>query len=161
MVQPEWKPAGLEDQFLTFKLDQYNYALRLEAVDRIVRMVAIVPLPKAPGIVMGVINWQGLIVPVLNIRKRFGLRDHAASLNDQLIIAHTGTRSVGLAVDCVTGVLRHRSDTVTLPASIAPGIDYVAGVALLGDDVVFIHDLDRFLALEEAARLDEVMARVS
>lgn len=66
------------NQLVVFAFDEQRYALHLSAVERIVRMVEITPLPKAPEIVLGVVNVQGRIVPIVNIRKRFltGLKSH-------------------------------------------------------------------------------------
>jgi purine-binding chemotaxis protein CheW len=66
------------NQLVVLTLDEQRYALHLSAVERIVRMVEITPLPKAPQIVLGVVNVQGRIVPIVNIRKRFstGLKSH-------------------------------------------------------------------------------------
>ncbi len=72
-------------QLVTFTLDGQPYALPLASVQQVVRMVEVVPLPKAPEIVLGVINLHGKIVPVLNLRKRFGLQDGEASLSDHLL----------------------------------------------------------------------------
>ncbi|MBF8302857.1 MAG: cheW40H-4 [Candidatus Dadabacteria bacterium] len=66
------------NQLVVLTLDEQRYALHLSAVERIVRVVEVTPLPKAPEIVLGVVNVQGQIIPVINIRKRFstGLKSH-------------------------------------------------------------------------------------
>jgi len=91
------------------------------------------------------------------VRKRFGLREQEPDWNDYLIIARTSRRSVSLAVDSVIGVIEQRPDEMTQPDSIVPGIGYVAGVVKLEGEILFIHDLDRFLSLEEETRLDDAM----
>ena len=146
------------NQLVAFTLDGQRYALRLPVVQRIVRMVEVTPLPKAPEIVLGLINLQGKIIPVLNIRKRFGLRERETSLSDQLIIAHTARRSVALAVDSVTGVVERLTGEITEAGKIVPGAEYVEGVAKLEDGLMFIHDLDRFLSLDEEQRLQDLLA---
>lgn len=146
------------NQLLAFTLDGRRYALGLSAVERIVRMVEVTRVPGMPEIVMGVIDWQGKIIPVLNVRKRFALREREPDWNDHLIIARTSTRTVSLAVDSVTGVIARRSEEITPPETIAPGIGYVTGVTKLEGDILFVHDLDRFLSLQEEATLDEVRA---
>ena len=64
---------GKPDQLLVFALGDQRCALYLPVVDRVVRMVEITPLPKAPDIVLGVVNVHGEVIPVINVRKRFGL----------------------------------------------------------------------------------------
>jgi purine-binding chemotaxis protein CheW len=141
------------DRLVVFTLEEHRYALSLSVVERAVRMVEISPLPQAPAIVLGVINLGGRIVPVLNVRKRFRLPERAPGLADQLLIARTPARSVALAVDAVDGVVQHHPDEVIAPPAIVPGLEYLAGVAKLDDGMLFIHDLDRFLSLEEEQAL--------
>jgi len=74
-------------QLIVFTLDAQRYALHLSAVERAIRMVEITPLPKAPEIVIGVVNIHGAVIPVLNIRKRFRLPEREPDLGDQLIVA--------------------------------------------------------------------------
>jgi len=91
-------------KIVLFSLDEPRYALYLSAVERVVRAVEITPLPKAPNIVLGIINFQGKIIPVIDIRQRFHLRRREINLEDQFIIARTSKRLVVLVVDSVTGV---------------------------------------------------------
>lgn len=138
---------------IVFSLDEQRYALRLSSVERTVRMVEITPLPEAPEIVLGVIDVHGEVVPVLNIRKRFRLPERAPGLADQLIMARTTRRSVALVADAVIDVVALSEDELIKPATILPRLEYVEGVAKLGDGMVFIHDLDAFLSLEEEQTL--------
>jgi purine-binding chemotaxis protein CheW len=76
---------------LGFIVDEQRYALKLAKVQQVVRIVEIANLPKAPEIVLGLINFQGSVIPVLDVRKRFGLAARDLSLSDQLVIADTRT----------------------------------------------------------------------
>ncbi len=67
------KPMEQLNQYVVFTLDEQRYVLHLSAVKRIIRVVEITPLPKAPDIVLDVVNVEGQIIPVVNIRKRFRL----------------------------------------------------------------------------------------
>jgi len=147
------------DRLVVFTLDEQRYALYLSAVERIVRMVEITPLPGAPDIVMGVINLQGLVIPVFNIRKRFGLKNREPDLNDHLIIAKTSRRTVGLVVDEVSGMVEQGAERFVPPEKILPRIEYIEGVIKLEDGMILIHDLDRFLSLEEEKRLNGAMEK--
>ena len=145
------------DRLVAFVLDDQRYALHLSAVERIVRMVEITPLPKAPGIIKGVINLQGLVIPVFNIRKRFGLEEREPDLSDHLIIAKTSRRTAGLFVDEVLGMVDREASEVVPSEKILPGIKYVEGVIKLEDGMVLIHDLELFLSPDEEKTLDEAM----
>lgn len=140
--------------YIMFSLDERQYALRLSSVERIVRMVAITPLPKAPEIVLGVINVRGLVVPVFNIRLRFQLSQREIALDDQLIIANTGRRTVALAVDSVQGVSEFAQQDLAAAEQMLPGLEYIEGVLKQEDGLVIIHDIAKFLSLEEEKRLD-------
>ncbi len=144
-------------RLVVFALDGNRYALRLSAVERIVRVVEVTPLPQAPEIVLGVVNVQGRIISVVDIRKRFRLPGREMSLSDQLVIAHTSRRPVGLVADTVSGVAERSVQEVIAAETILPGIEYVEGAAKLEDGIVFIHDLDRFLSLEEEKTLSDAM----
>lgn len=144
-------------QLLVVRLAEQSIALHLAAVERAVRIVEVTPLPKAPGIVSGVVNVQGRIIPVINIRKRFRLPEREVALSDQLIVAHTSARAVALVVDAVDGVVEYPEEEIIACDAIVPGMEYVAGVVKLKDGVTLIHDLDTFLSLEEARSLDEAM----
>jgi len=151
---------NLWGQMVVFTLDGRRYALRLSAVQRIVYAVDVTALPSAPEIVLGVINIEGSIVPVINIRKRFSLPDKEIGLNDHLIIATTAKRPVALLTDSVSGVVDVSPDAVVSSSSILPRVDYMQGIAKLPDGMVIIHDLDTFLSLEEDRALDKAMSQV-
>lgn len=137
------------DLLLVFMLNDQRYALPLYAVDRVVRMAAITPLPKAPDIVLGVVNIQGRVIPVINMRRRFHLPEQEIALTDQLVIAHTARRPVALVADAVLDVITCSAQRMVAAEEIIPGVKYVEGVVKLEDGLIFIHDLDKFLSLEE------------
>ncbi|MEJ1959789.1 MAG: chemotaxis protein CheW [Nitrosomonadales bacterium] len=147
----------MNEQLAIFTLDERRYALRLIAVDRVVHAVAISPLPQAPGIVLGIVNVQGRIVPIINMRQRLCLPEREIKLTDRLIIAHTAQRPVGLMVDAVADVMGYPEQNITDAESILPGLEYVKGVVKLQDGMVYIHDLDLFLSLEEETSLAQAM----
>lgn len=145
------------DFLIIFTLDNQRYALPLPAVDRVVRMVAITPLPNAPDIVLGVVNFQGRVIPVINMRRRFFLPERGNVLTDQLVVAHTARRPVALVADAVLDVIACPSQSLIAPENILPRVEYVEGVMKLEDGLIFIHDLDKFLSLEEESSLDQVL----
>ena len=137
------------DSLIVFSLDDRRYALLLPAVDRVVRMVAVTLLPKAPDIVLGVVNIQGRVIPVINMRRRFHLPEREIVLTDQLVVAHTARRPVALVADAVLDVIIYPAQSLIAAEQIVPGVEYVEGVIKLEDGLILIHDLDKFLSLEE------------
>jgi len=142
---------------LVFTLDEQRYALHFSAVERVVCAVEVTPLPQAPPIVLGVVNAQGRIIPVVNVRRRFGLPEREIDLGDTLILVRTSKRSVALAADAVGGLLERSEQQVVASATILAGVAYLDGVAKLEDGLILIHNLDTFLALEEERALDTAL----
>ncbi len=146
------------NQLLIFTLDDYKYAVSLSSVEKVVRLVEVTPLPKAPEIVTGVINLRGQVIPVLNVRARFGLPKRAMRLGDQLIIARTSRRTVAIVVDDARGVVECPAHCAVTAKNIVSGMEYVTGVVKLPDGMLFIHDLDEFLSIEEEETLEAAMS---
>lgn len=144
-------------QLVVFILDEQQYALHLTAVERVVRAIYVTPLPKAPDIILGIVNLRGRIVPVVNVRQRFRLPAREMSPSDQLIIANTSRRTVALVADAVGDVLERPVPAVITAETILPSMKYVKGVITLQDRMILIHDLDAFLAIEEEDTLDDAM----
>ena len=142
---------------MVFTLDEQQYALDLDAVERIVRAAAITPLPKAPDIILGILDIQGEIIPVINVRKRFRQPEREVTPADQFIIAKARSLKVALLVDAAQGVLKEAEAGHIAPDDFIPGMEYVSGVTRTEDGLVLIHDLDKFLSLGEEKLLLEAM----
>lgn len=138
---------------MVFRLDDQGYALYLSVVEKVELAAEITSLPKAPEIVMGVVNWQGRVIPVINMRARFDLTLREIELTDRFIFARTRKRTVALIVDSVDGVVFRSGEDIVSPEHIVPGTEYITGVAKLEDGLLFIHDLDSFLSLDEEKAL--------
>ena len=147
--------AGTRLEVLVFEVGGQRYALRSPDVRELVRAVTVVPLPKAPAIIEGIINVRGAVVPVLDVRTRFRLPAKAPTHTDHLILASTDGRLVALRADRALALAQLEASEVEDAKSVVPGTDYVAGVAKLPDGLVLIHDLQTFLSRAEAAGLDE------
>ncbi len=140
-------------------VDGQTYALHLEAVDRVLRMVEITPLPGAPDAVEGVMNIQGEVVPVVSIRRRLGLAERAVGAADSLVVARARTRRLAIIAESVLGVVERPADAVVSAGELAQGIQHIEGVLKTSDGLVLIHDLDRFFSPEEEQSLDLALER--
>lgn len=143
-------------KLVIFSIDEQQYALPLSAVERILRVVQVTPLPEAPEIITGVINVQGRIIPVVNIRSLFGLPGREINLSDQLLIAHTPKNTLALLVETVGGVINYPEKEVVNIGNVLPGIEHIKGMIRLGEDIVQILDLDTILSFGEIKSLDVV-----
>jgi purine-binding chemotaxis protein CheW len=134
-----------------------RYALPLSSVERVVRIVEITPLPKAPDIILGIINMQGQVIPVINVRRRFHLPEREIELEDQLIIAKTSKRLVALVADSVSGVQRIEEKDIVNARQELPYAGYIEGVVKLENGLFLICDLNQFLSLDEEKSLDTAL----
>lgn len=146
------------ERFIVFRLSGLRMALAMAAVERVVQAVYITLLPNAPDIILGVINVKGQIIPVVDMHWRLGMPKREITLTDRLIIARTARRPVALVANEVTGVIEYPESKLIDAAGILPDLEQVAGVVKLDDGLVFIHDLDRFLSLDEEENLDLALA---
>jgi purine-binding chemotaxis protein CheW len=148
-------PERLE--VLVFEVGGQRYGVPASAVREIVRAVTIVPLPRAPAVIEGIINVRGSIVPVLDVRLRFRLPATPLRHTDHLIVARAGARQVALHVDRAIGLVRLEPAAIEEAKGAVPGVEYVAWVAKLPDDLVLVHDLETFLSRAEAETLDAAL----
>lgn len=140
-------------RWVLFALDGRRFALPLESVERIVRAAEVTPLTLAPPPVLGALDVGGKILPVFDLRSRFGLPVRRVGIDDQFIIARTTRRRVVLAVDGALGVVEHENELMPAGA-IAPDLRHLRGVISLADGLVLIQDLERLLSPEESSALD-------
>jgi purine-binding chemotaxis protein CheW len=145
--------------FILFSLAEQKFALPLVWVDKIVRSVAVRSLPKAPEMILGVINLQGRIVPIVSLRKRFGLEEKPIGVDDHLIVCRTSDRPLALLVDNVADIIEIEESRIIHQESILKGMDYIEGVLKMEDGMILIHDLERVLSGEESARLNQALLR--
>lgn len=145
-------------QLVVFSLGEQRHALPLGTVERIVRAVEVTPLPDAPEIVLGVMDMAGRVLPVLSLRRRFGMPEREVSPENQFLIAWTGHRTVALVVDEAQGVIERPDTEIVGADQIVPGLEHIQGVVKLEDGLVLICDLGKFLSLGEARDLADAMS---
>lgn len=148
------------NKLVVFYLDEQRYALPLSTVEKVFRAVEVILLPGALGMVLGIVNVQGRIIPVVNIRRRFELREREIDLNDQLVIAYTSKRSIAFVADSVSGVIEIPEQEVVPAEEILPGMEYVKCIAKQDDGMIHILDIDSILSFGEVKSLDFAMEEV-
>ncbi|WP_026842651.1 chemotaxis protein CheW [Citrifermentans bremense] len=143
---------------LIFALEGQRYALPVAAVVRVVRAAALTPLPKAPEIVLGILDIQGEIIPVINLRKRFRLPERPIGCDDQFLVVRTSNFPVALAVDNTQEVVQLDPEAVVEPEDIVRGTDYLSGVTRSEGGLVLIHDLDTLLFPDEEQQIAKALS---
>ncbi len=135
-------------QLVSFNLGNEEYAVDILKVQEINRMVEITSIPNAPSYVEGVINLRGKVIPVINLRKRFGLESKELDSHSRIMVVDVGT-TIGLIVDSVSEVLRLPSDTVEPPPPMTAGsnsAEYLRGVGKLADRLLILLDIEKLLS---------------
>ncbi len=145
-------------QILRFEVAGVGCALPAAEVRQVLRAVAVAPLPGAPPVVAGVINLRGLAVPVLDLRRRFGLPGRALHPDDVFVVAEVAGRAVALWADVAVGLADVDPAAVEPASTVVARPGYVGGVARLPDGVAMIHDLATFLSDAESGELDAALA---
>jgi purine-binding chemotaxis protein CheW len=122
--------------------------------------VSVTPLSDGPEVVLGIINLQGRIVPVVDLRRRLGYPSRQVRLDDTLVIAHTSQvahRHIAFFADTVEGIADGPEGGMKNVGDVVPGLEFVQGVMQVGDNLVLIHDLDRLLSIDDQERLERAL----
>ncbi|HHL39735.1 MAG TPA: chemotaxis protein CheW [Deltaproteobacteria bacterium] len=146
-------------QLVTFRLGNEEFSVDILKVQEIIRLMELTRVPRSPDFVEGVINLRGKVIPVVDLRKRFGLSVGDESSNEtRIIVVEVGNKTVGFKVDAVSEVLRLPAETVEPPPSLVAGIgsEYIYGVGKLQDRLIILLDVDRVLGEDEKAALGEM-----
>ncbi len=144
------------DQFLTFLLGGEEYGVQILKVQEIKGYSVITPIPNTPAFIKGAMNLRGTVVPVVDLRERFGMPVSAYDRFTVIIVVMVGTRIVGLVVDAVSDVLTISGDEIAPPPPLGHGVDtsFMTGMAKSADKLVLLLDIDKVLGDEMAVALD-------
>lgn len=142
-------------QLVTFNIGDEEFGVEILKVQEIIRMMGITRVPRAPDFVEGVINLRGKVIPIIDLRKRFGMKSQDHDKHTRIIVIEINKVIVGFVVDSVSEVLRIPSSTVEPPPTIISGIEseYISGVGKLADRLLILLDLDRLLSKGEQGML--------
>jgi purine-binding chemotaxis protein CheW len=142
-------------QLVTFHIGEEEFGVEILKVQEIIRMMNITRVPKAPDFVEGVINLRGKVIPIIDLRKRFGMLAQEHDKHTRIIVIEINKVIVGFVVDSVSEVLRIPAHTVEPPPAIISGIEseYISGVGKLADRLLILLDLDRLLSRGEQGML--------
>src|SRR3990167_3073332 len=143
-------------QFVTCRIAHEEFALDVLSVQEINRMVEVTRVPKAPYFVEGVINLRGRIIPVLDLRRRFGLSAVDRTDDSRIMVVLVRQRMVGLIVDEVVEVLRLPKVMIEPPPSVGStaGAEFTQGVGRIDDRLLIVLDLNRLLLPNEQAAME-------
>jgi purine-binding chemotaxis protein CheW len=152
------KLSEKEEQLVVFDLEGESYGVNIATVQEIIRMQHITRVPRAPEYVKGVTNLRGRVIPVVNLRQRFGLPLVEDSESARIVVVEIGEQTIGMVVDGVSEVLRLMSDSIEPPSPVVTTVasDYLRGIAKLDGRLITLLSLDRLLSHQEFKSLNDV-----
>jgi purine-binding chemotaxis protein CheW len=160
--EPQGPPQRKDDKYLTFTLDNEDYGIGLLKVREIIGIMNITPMPHTPPYVKGIINLRGRIIPVVDLRQKFGLELAEYTQRTCIIVVEVNSRSdalqIGVVVDFVSEVLPILAADIDPPPSFGNGVQtqYIQGIGKAKGGVKILLDIDQVLAGEEAWGMEAV-----
>lgn len=142
-------------QLVTFSIGEEEFGVNILQVQEIIRTMEITNVPRSPDFVEGVINLRGKVIPIVDMRSRFGLESKAHDKYTRIIVVEFEMIIVGFVVDSVSEVLRISANSIQPPPPVVAGMDsdYIDGVGKLEDRLLILLDLNSLLNNEEMEAL--------
>ena len=139
-------------QFLTFALGQEEYGVEILKIQEIKGFSAITPLPNAPAYIRGVLNLRGTIVPIVDLRKKFGMPEEAYTKFTVIVVVQVQGKIMGFIVDGVSDVLNVTGADIQPTPDLHGQVDtsFLNGLAKAGEKLVILLDIDKVLTAGEA-----------
>lgn len=141
---------------LVFIIEDIRLAVDLDQVDRVVRAASLKPIPGAPANVLGLLNLNGIPVPVLSLRHKLKLEEREMETTDEIIILRRQEALLGLVVDDVEDVTNN-AKVEKLPQ--AAELTHLKGAFSINNGIVLLHDIEKFLSSNEELELAAALAR--
>jgi purine-binding chemotaxis protein CheW len=150
------------NRFLTFGLGEENYAIPILNIKEIIGMMNITHIPRLPDFIKGVINLRGQIIPVIDLRLKFGLQGRDYDERTSIIVVELQTRDemmiIGLVVDKVNEVLNINPSDIEAPPRYGADIDqsFLTGMGKVAEDVIMILDVGKILSVDEMKKIETI-----
>ena len=153
--------ADKEGKYLTFTMAAEEYGIGILKIKEIIGMMPVTTIPQTPDFVKGVINLRGKVIPVIDLRLRFGME--SIDYNDRTCIivveieGESGTVMIGIVVDAVSEVLNIKSEDIEETPTFGAKLntDYILGMAKMEGGVKILLDIDRVLSSEEITIIEK------
>jgi purine-binding chemotaxis protein CheW len=152
-----------EIQVIGFRIGDETYGVRISTVREIVRVPEITPVPNAPQGIEGVINLRGKIIPVMDLRKRFGLSELQTDKKSRILVVEVENQLLGLIVNSASEVLKIPPSDIAAPGRMfAEGESgYITGVGKLGGRLIILLEISKLLQRQELKPIEEAAEPVA
>lgn len=145
---------GEDLQIVVFRLSSEEYALPITKVKDINRIMPLTKMPKSPAFMKGVINLRGEIIPVVDLRERFGLTTNEATDDSRIMIVDFNNQLIGIIVDGVTEVITIPTAQIDIPPSASKlNIKQIPGIGKFNKRLLILLDIDEVFSAEEVKDL--------
>ena len=143
-------------QYVVFSLNEQSYGLEIFKIKEVLSYRKITPLPYVTGFIKGIINLRGSILPVFDLREKFGIPVEGYTTFHVIIVVEIAGRVMGVIVDEISDVLEILPDDLQTTGNLPPGLrnEYLIGVGRKGDAMIILLNLDQLLSSEELEQLD-------
>ena len=147
-------------QLVSFHLAEESYGIEITRVREIILMGEITQIPQTPEYVNGLINLRSTVVPVIDLRTRFGLPQAELTGDSRIMVINVRGKMIGIIVDAVSEVLRISNDQIAPPPPTVAGLgrEYLTGLVRREEQLLILLDIDKLLGQEETAGLEAAMA---
>ena len=147
-----------ETQLVAFKMGGEEFACNIKDVNEVIKMLKVTPLPRSLDFIEGMINMRGEVIPVIDLRKRFGMDTAERTKDNRIIIVEVDDNLIGLIVDSVSEVTSIPNDQIQeAPNQVAEGrTDLITGVGKINERMLIILNVENILSTEEQIALEEV-----
>jgi purine-binding chemotaxis protein CheW len=152
--------ADKEGKYLTFSMADEEYGVEIQKIKEIIRMMSITTVPRAPKFIKGVINLRGKVIPVVDLRLKFGMDAIDYTERTCIIVVEIegngATIQVGIVVDSVSEVVSVKGEDIEETPEFGTGLntDYILGMAKMEGGVKILLDIDRVLSEKEVSSLE-------
>lgn len=148
-----------DKKVVVFKIDDDEYATSVEQVERILENETITKIPDSPEFLVGVINYQGRIIPIIDLKKRFNLNSKSVNQNSKIILAKDTKGDIGLIIDSVSQIVDISSDSISEPPDVISGIikKYIKAIIKLDKKIIIYINLSEILEFSEKNNINELV----
>lgn len=146
------------NQLISFVVGEEEYGLGILKVKEVIRIREITRIPKAPTFVKGIINLRGDVIPIIDLREKFGLNQKEYTSMTRVIVVEVEGKLIGMVVDAVSQVIRVPSDQIEPPPPVVGGLseEYIKGVGKIGERLIILLNIKKILTTEEKLELDKI-----
>jgi purine-binding chemotaxis protein CheW len=147
-------------QLVSFKLGDETYGIEITKIREIILVGEITQIPETPHYIKGLINLRSSVIPVIDLRARFGLPEADLTDDSRIMVLNVGRRTIGIVVDAVSEVLRVAGDQISpAPPTVASlGNEYMTGLVRLDEQLLILLDVDHLFGEEQTAVIDGTVA---